>query len=69
MTNEHDTFFAWFKISVAWIGLLIGGITLGQIAVVMTIIFTGLQIYKQIRDLRKERRLERLEAKLKQPAP
>lgn len=58
---------AWFKVAVAWIGVFIGGVTLSQIALVMTIIFSGLQIYKLIRDMRHDRRVEKFEARLKQP--
>lgn len=56
---------AWLKIAIAWIGATLGGVTLSTLALVLTIAFTGLQIYILIRKLRKEMRLERLEAKLK----
>lgn len=56
---------AWLKIAVAWMGATLGGVTLSTVALVLTIAFTALQIYILIRRLRKEIRLERLEAKLK----
>lgn len=65
MSNEHETSMAWLKIAIAWIGATLGGVTLSTLALVLTIAFTGLQIYILIRKLRKEMRLERLEAKLK----
>jgi hypothetical protein len=58
---------AWTKITFAWLMLGVSGVTLSQLAIVLTIIFTALQIYKQIREIRRERRLERLEAKLNKP--
>lgn len=65
MTNEHETSVAWLKIGVAWLGATLGGVTLSSIALVLTIGFTALQIYILVRKLRREIRLERLEAKLK----
>lgn len=65
MSSEHETSMAWLKIAIAWIGATLGGVTLSTLALVLTIAFTGLQIYILIRKLRKEMRLERLEAKLK----
>lgn len=49
--NEHETNIATVKILIAWVGLLFGGITLSSVALVLTIIFTALQIYKLVRDL------------------
>lgn len=62
----NDDQIAWVKVSVAWIGLLVGGMTLSGIALMLTIIFTALQIYKQVREIRRERRLERLAEQLKE---
>ena len=67
--NEHSTGVAWAKIALAWIGALIGSVTLSQIAVVLTIVFTTLQIYKLIRAMRRDARMEKLEARLKQGDP
>lgn len=63
--NDHETNMAWLKVCVAWIGAAIGGLTLSTIVLVLTAIFTLLQIYIQVRRLRKKIRLEKLEAKLK----
>ena len=67
--NEHSTGVAWAKVAVAWIGALIGTVTLSQIAVVLTIVFTLLQIYMLIRGVRRDARLEKLEARLRQGDP
>lgn len=65
MSAEHDTTMAWTKVAVAWAGAAVGGLTLSTIVLGLTAIFTALQIYILIRRLRKEIRLEKLEAKLK----
>lgn len=62
---DADVKAGWLKVALAWIGLVVGGITLGQIAAVLTIAFTVFQLYVGIRKLRKEIRMEMLEAKLK----
>lgn len=56
---------AWLKVGISWIGLTFGGITLSSIALILTIIFTAFNLYVGIRKLRKEIRMERLEALLK----
>jgi hypothetical protein len=63
--NDHNSNVAWLKVFCAWIGVLVGGVTLSQVAICMTIVFTGLQIYRQVRDIRKENRMEMLEVRLK----
>ena len=64
--ESHDAIYvAWAKVAIAWIGIAVGGLTLSSIALVMTIGFTLLQSYILIRRLRREIRLEKLEAKLK----
>lgn len=65
MHTEHETSMAWLKIAIAWIGATLGGVTLSTVALLLTIGFTGLQIYILIRNLRRDIRLEKLEAKLK----
>lgn len=44
------------KVGVAWIGVVVGGVTLSNIALVLTIIFTTLQIWKLVRGELRERR-------------
>ena len=64
--DSHDAIYvAWAKVAIAWVGIAVGGLTLSSIALVMTIGFTLLQSYILIRRLRREIRLEKLEAKLK----
>lgn len=61
--TQHDpsTAGAW-KILIAWMGMMLGGINihaaLSALALVMTIIFTGLQIYKLLREIQRERKAE-----------
>ena len=66
---ETDHTVAWLKVAIAWLGVFVGGIGLSQIALVLTIVFTALQIYKLVRGLHRERRLEKLEATLKHKDP
>jgi len=40
------------KIGAAWAGYMLGSITLSNVARVLTIVVTGLQIIKLLRDLR-----------------
>ena len=63
--TDHEASIGWAKVAVAWIGLVVGGVTLSTIALILTIAFTSIQIWKAIREIRREMRLERLEAKLK----
>jgi hypothetical protein len=51
MSNDHETNMTTFKVFVAWVGLIFGGLTLSNVALTLTIIFTLLQIYKLARDL------------------
>lgn len=66
MSNDHDTNMATLKIIVAWIGAAFGSISLSSAVLVATLVFTLLQIYMIVRRLRKEIRMEKLEAKLRQ---
>lgn len=50
---------------LSWLGLLAGFLT--PIAILLTIIFTGLNIYIALRKLRREERLEKLQAELQRP--
>lgn len=59
---EHSA--AWSKVALAWVGLAIGAITLQQIASVLTIALTVVTLYTQLRAIWRQRRLEKLEAKL-----
>lgn len=45
------------KVSLAWIGALVGSITLQQIVLVLTAIYTAVQLYVLVRDklIRKEK--------------
>lgn len=60
-TNTH------LALVLSWLGLLAG--FLAPIAVLLTIIFTALNIYIALRKLRREDRLERLQAELQRPEP
>lgn len=44
------------KVGVAWVGVVIGGITLSNITLVLTIVFTVLQIWRLVRNELRERR-------------
>lgn len=61
MNNDHSH----VAVVVAWAGLLAGFLT--PIAILLTVIFTGLNIYIAVRKLRREARLEKLQAELQRP--
>ena len=61
MSNDHSH----FAVALASLGLLAGFLT--PIAILLTIIFTGLNIYIQLRKLRRDERLEKLQAELQRP--
>jgi EamA domain-containing membrane protein RarD len=63
--TDHETGMAWVKVALAWLGVVIGGVTLSQVALVFTIAFTAFQLYTGVRKLRREIRMEKLEALLK----
>ena len=50
---------AWLKLSVAWVLTAIGGITLQQIATLLAIVYTALQIYLLVRDRMFRKQAER----------
>lgn len=55
MDNQHDTNVATFKILIAWVGAAVGSISLSDLVLTATLIFTVLQIVVLIRKLwRKE---------------
>lgn len=68
---DHDQQIATLKVSTAWFGLSVGSFSvttfLTLTALGLTIIFTGLQIWKIIRDIRRDIRMENLQAKLQNP--
>lgn len=49
-TDHSDTSPALFKLLIAWTGALIGSITLQHIVLVLTGIYTAVQLYVLIRD-------------------
>lgn len=51
--NDHDTNAATIKIIIAWIGAVAGGITLSNLVLGATLIFTLLQIFMILRRLYK----------------
>lgn len=61
MNNDHSH----FAVAVAWLGLAAGLLT--PIAILLTIIFTALNIYIALRKLRRDARLEKLQAELQRP--
>lgn len=61
MSNDHSN----LAVVLAWLGLAAGFLT--PIAILLTIIFTGINIVIALRKLRRQDRLDALEAKLKQP--
>lgn len=64
--NDHDNA-VMFKLLLAWIGTAVGGVSMSTLVLGATLVFTLLQIYVMVRKLRREIRLEKLEAKLRQP--
>lgn len=71
MSNHSPAEMAWWKILIAWIGVGFGSIdmlrSLTIIALILTITFTALQIYKLWRELVKERKSEEFAEKMKAP--
>jgi len=49
--NDHESNAITMKLLVSWIGALAGGITLNQLVLSATLIFTVLQIFMIIRRL------------------
>jgi 4-hydroxybenzoate polyprenyltransferase len=61
LSNDHSN----LAVVLAWLGLLAGFLT--PIAILLTIMFTGINIYMALRKLRREVRLEKLQAELQRP--
>lgn len=61
MNNDHSH----AAVVIAWLGLAAGFLT--PVAILLTIIFTALNIYVVLRKLRREARLEKLQAELQRP--
>ena len=55
-TDHSDTAPAMFKLMIAWAGALIGSITLQHIVLVLTGIYTAVQLYILVRDKILDRR-------------
>jgi uncharacterized membrane protein len=53
---DHST--AWFKVALAWVLTVIGGVTLSQIATFLAIVLTIVTIYKHVHDMRRQARLD-----------
>jgi 4-hydroxybenzoate polyprenyltransferase len=64
MSNDHTTHVAML---ISWAGLLAG--ILSPIALLLTVVFTGINIYIAIRRVRRDARLEKLQAELQRPEP
>jgi hypothetical protein len=63
VSNDHSN----LAVILAWLGLLAGFLT--PIAILLTIIFTGLNIIIALRKMRREARLEKLLADPENPEP
>lgn len=48
--NDHEISSALIKVLVAWIGTMFGGITLSNLVLFATLIYTILMIYVLVRD-------------------
>lgn len=62
MNNDHTTYIA---LLISWAGLLAGLLT--PIAILLTVVFTALNIVIALRKMRREERLEKLQAELQRP--
>ena len=51
MNTDHDTNVAIGKLLIAWIGALLGSISLSNVVLFATLVFTLLNIYKLVREL------------------
>lgn len=63
MDNDHST----LALVLSWFGLLASWVTLSHLLAVATLIFTILQIVIALRKMRREERMERLQAELQRP--
>lgn len=63
MNNDHSI----TALALSWLGLIASWLTLSHLIAMATLIFTTLQIVIAVRKLRRDARLEKLQAKLMQP--
>lgn len=63
MNNDHST----IALVLSWLGLIGSWVTLSHLLAVATLVFTVLQIVIAVRKLRRESRLERLQAASERP--
>lgn len=49
--TDHDTAMATVKLIIVWVGTMVGGITLSDMVLTATLIFTLLQIFMLLRRL------------------
>ncbi len=64
MSDDHGNGAVFFKMGAIWLATFVGSITLSQIVLALTSVYTILQIWKLIREWRKERRREEFERSL-----
>lgn len=48
--NQEEGATAMLKVLIAWLGTVLGSITLQQIVLTLTLIYTALQVYVLVRD-------------------
>lgn len=63
MNNDNSS----LALTLSWVGMIASWLSLSHLLAVSTLVFTILQIVIAVRKLRREARLERLQAKLLQP--
>ena len=51
MNNDHDTHVATIKVLIAWLGVMVGGISLSNLVLASTLIYTLLQSFVLLRKL------------------
>ena len=47
--NDHDVNAAFFKVAIAWVGVFLGSITLSDLVLFATLIYTIIQIALAVR--------------------
>jgi len=50
MHDNNETLWAWLKVALAWLGTIIGGITLSKLVLFATLLLTSMQAYVVWRD-------------------
>lgn len=63
MNSDHST----LALSLSWLGMIASWLSLSHLLAVSTLVFTILQIVIAVRKLRREARLEKLQAILLKP--